>query len=281
MPIDRRSLYLLRRQNARAASGSIGSDPLSGIVDFLANNAFAWVQTANRIEAAGKVTSFPDNVAPGVGAKALDPNHAFTQSNGAGQIAAITRVAAYNNQEVATWVKAVNTFYVSTLAPSAWTVWHSGVGGYVLIIASSTTVSGNDVAASSRSSTTGITFYRSNPNYIAYYASNGTTSVVAPPSAGGTVPSGVPRLWRAGYVVANTPDSAVFVNGVQSGAGMDQQSAPTASDPQSSMIIGGDTVSTDTFGGNIADWFFVKASSNIALIEQNVLQYARLKYLMP
>jgi hypothetical protein len=96
------------------------------IETFLALNLFSWPIFANSDVVGAKISDVHDNVAAGVGAKAVDANHVFTQANDALRPAATAVDAALNGVPASQF--SGSTWLASSIAAVNWRFTHDGTG---------------------------------------------------------------------------------------------------------------------------------------------------------
>jgi hypothetical protein len=98
----------------------------------LMRNSFSWARADVRFESAAKVVSFSDRVADGIGARAIDAFHAFTQPTSGTRVAAVATSALANGREVATFTG--TQWYVSTLAAQPWSSLHNLCTAFMIVV---------------------------------------------------------------------------------------------------------------------------------------------------
>ena len=241
----------------------------------LSYSLFSWMGSDYYAISGGKVTSFWDKVAAGVGARAIDANHAFSQGTTGNQVVTPAADALFGNRLSAAFVVANNTYYDSSLSPTPWRFSHDGTGMYVYAICASTSTAASQVVTGTRTTSTGITLYRAQAgNVCNFYDGNVSTTVLGYSGASWVTNSA--ELWRWGYRTADIPDSAMVRKGTLSNVS-NQLSAPASGDPQNTMRIGSDNFG-NPFGGNMCDVMFVSGGPLDSTLDANVKRYAYLKY---
>lgn len=138
-------------------------EELAALEAELSISCFSWLRADTRTESAAKVLAFQDRVAAGVGAKAIDPAHAFSQPTSTSRANAGSTSVYANNRDVVPFVTAR---YDSTLAPSDWQPWHSGYG-LLAIVTSPTAINATGIMTETQLTGNGQLFVQSSTNNYA------------------------------------------------------------------------------------------------------------------
>lgn len=259
----------MRRRGRRFSprgSGGGGAPELEQLEAYLALNLFSWIRADYRTEAGGKVTAFQDKVADGIGARAIDANHAFAQASGPSQPALPVVNANMNGRETSAF--GGGTISVrSTIAPANWAFMHKAAGAQVHFIWRPT----------SDASQVLFTDYTGSAGFDAIR--NGTT---VEPRALGVFTSGistpgwtlnVAAYLRVVHASTNTPQrlvtrgSTVLISGAYPGT-------PSALDPATPLEIG--RLSGASLIGEWADMLIGNTADPV--LDASVRRYAQLRY---
>ena len=264
-------------------SGS-GITELAALELYLARNLFSWMRADYRTEGGGKVTAFQDKVLlPSQGglagnARSIDPNHAFAQTTGANQVAAIATSSTWGGKEVASF--AGGQMYDSTLAAANWAFENSGLGGSAVFIHRLLSTAAAQILASSTNSTSsnGAIWYAVNaPTQQLFQVFRNGGGIVFNRAFGATTL--LPTYLITTFRTATTPDFSAYAKAALVDSG-DAGNTPDTGSPLFTMRIGAQTGSgVSGFAGELADAMFLNAEMT-SLQRANVARYALLRYLM-
>lgn len=264
--------YLGNRQGTILGTDPDG-DELAGIEAYLAQILFSWIRADYRAESGGKVTAFFDKVNAGVGARAIDTNHALSQGNSAFQPAASAPKAAWNNREVSVFDTARDRWMQSTLANTAWAFLSDGTGAQVWLVCAWADATTSAVALTTRTANAGLTLYRGiGTNSATIFQTNGPSVAI-----NNVLNNNTPCYLSYKYKDGNSPEYVFSVKSIGIAGGQLTGSAASAGTPENSLILGFNTVANG-FPGDFAE--VIIANQVSATLETNVLRYLALRYLL-
>lgn len=252
---------------------------LAQLESYLRYNLFSWMRADYRTEAGGKVTAFQDKVADGVGARAIDPAHAFAQGTSANQVVAVTTSANFAGREAAVFSGV--EWYDSTIPAANWKSGHDGVGLSIWATARRVGAGNMTLLATCR-------FGGGAPPGMEIIALAGSDSRLTVKDAA----SGFPLLANAvltngcpvnttcyvhtRYRTADNPDATVARSGGLS-VSTDQLLAPSSANPEAPMRIGSRPPTADLpWNGSVAEVMF--ATNADAALRARVERYLLLRY---
>ena len=254
--------------------------------NYLALNLFSWFRADNIVNVAGKLGSWNDKVADGVGARAIDAAHMLNQASGPNQCALPVVSAAVNNRALAQFVKATPTFYASTLAASNWSFLHNGAGfrAWAVIVptlggAGVDTIFGTlrqqDITAAH-----GTTFYvvdasAGDPLTLAIGRAAATLTVNVTTGASGLSAS-TGAIVSCSYIEGVSPEYVIARGNTTLSSG-NSAAAPTATAPANTLRIGINAgTNENAFNGGIAELIFANTVSTT--LSSSVARYLLLRY---
>lgn len=245
---------------------------LAALELYLAQNLFSWMRPA----VGQSVASFADRVAPGVGARAIDANHAFVQATPANQVAAIAKNALMANREVALFAGSQN--YASTLAPASWKT-HDGTG-WAQWFAYYPTSSALGVYTGNNGGTGApFMFWYQNGGTTAFDIENDTGSIASDPGHGALV-TNTPTYRELTYIEGAAPEYSLYNKSVLIASG-NSASAPTSTVASATMQIGQRGDGSFKLNGAVADVLFAKVNAtSIITLRAAVQRYLRLRYFL-
>lgn len=249
-----------------------GKTELAQLEEYLARNLFSWMRADYRTEAGGKVTAFQDKVADGVGARAIDPAHAFSQSTGGLQVNAVTTSALINGREVGTFTAAQR--YASTIPAVNWPI-QDGTGWSMLLIfvPKETGLVTHSLLSTHTSATTGFNLYYTGASHTPDWGvyNNSGSDLSPAPSGGGLVPD-VATFLRARYMEGDTPEMLLQsgASAVISGA---STTLPTSGAPQNTLTLGALSNGIQAANFLFADLLVYKTAPFAAIQRYALLRY--------
>ncbi len=264
------------RRNSRrgGSSGPSRAAELAALEQYLSLNLFSWMRADTFTPAGANVGAFPDRVAPGVGARAIDANHTFSQGTAANQVLAPVANATLNGQLAVKGIIASNTKYASSLVALDWAWANSAAGTTVAAVtALPASLTGDQwVAASFDGVTNGLDCRTSTAALVARVlelpaapASRTVTGLTASAAA----------LVTFRHATALSPDSELRCAGSTPSAG-DYSATPAGLSPTVSMRILGASFGGSSYDGHIADIMFAQSVSAVLLA--NIQRYTLLRY---
>lgn len=272
----------MSRRNARGSrrntSGANLAVELAGLEAYLAANLFAWRRADSRTEAAAKVTQFNDRVNPGVGARAIDPNHCWAQATSGNQVAAVAADATLRNLLVATLVGASDNFYDSSIAATNWKFLHDGTGmNCVTVVNFNNASTRSDMEATRAAAGAGeVGFLLDQGIAVATaraFCQDGAASAVDTGNVG-TIPSSAWLYLDFSYVEGGSPEY-VFRQKTTTIASGSSATAPSAADPGMTQRFGKSGAFPSTM--KWADTLFFKGTPSAALTAR-IQRYLFLRY---
>lgn len=241
---------------------------------YVARNLFSWIRADYVAINAGKATRWDDKVADGFGARAVDPNHSFSQSSGPSQGTVTASDANFSGQSTVTF-DGTDDGYDSTIAASNWAFCHQAQTTYAIVrrpaAATKAICATTNFAGTSGYDLIGLTGSVSVDLY------NGGTPVLNPNiNLASGFPANNTRLIRFRFALTDTPDAVLASSPGGLSTTLDASTGVGAGAPFAAMHVGSRAGGSLPYAGQIADLAWLVGTSSA--VDAAFARYALLRY---
>jgi hypothetical protein len=254
--------------------GGGGGGELEALETYLSQNLFSWIRADTFTQSGGKITAFQDKVASGVGARAIDASHAYSQSTDAQRWTPSTD-AALDDKEVAVSSQLLGP-YVSSLAASHWACTEDGSGFESWTVCKFTALATiQALLQTSGTDSSGMNLVHSAGDlYLALFQAGAdplSYTVIGPALATNTA-----YVVNVRHATASSPQRYGKVTGKTAVSGA-YANAPASENPATTMLVGNNAAIPNIgLTGNFAETMITKTLS--PTMQANVASYLLLRY---